>query len=368
MSWLPGYRSDGFGERAADALDRDGEARAIAELVTSRSASPPLAVGLFGDWGEGKSHFLDLVAQQVQEVSGSQLACRYVRQVRFNAWHYAETSLWASLVTELFTQLAAAPDTDPGTAQRQLSRLTADLVGQRQVRERLAAARQRREDLEHALSRVKVPWESLAGDGRRSIVEAAGGELPAEALYRESVSTFRVVRAALGNAWALIRSAGWRARLWFVLALVTSAALFFGIRWVWPHASGLPALGGLGGLVLVTQAVRSAISHAKPTWQNLTAARKRVRRAVEGLRTPLQTAVDVASAEVAALEQEMQNLTAAGQLAGLVGARAAAGDYRGQLGLMTQIREDFQRMTVLLAQASHDRSTQPPITFGCGSV
>ncbi|MET9088977.1 P-loop NTPase fold protein [Streptomyces sp. NPDC004237] len=355
VSWLPGYRSDGFGGRAADALDRDGEARAVAELVTARSARPPLAVGLFGDWGEGKSHFLDLVAQQVEEVSGSQLACRYVRQVRFNAWHYAETSLWASLVTELFAQLAAAPDTDPGTAQRQLSRLTADLVGQRQVRERLAAARQRREDLEHALSQVKVPWEDLAGDGRRSIVEAAGGELPAEALYRESVSTVRVVRAALGNARALIRSAGWHAWGWLVLALLASVALPVGFAWVWPRASRWLALSGL---VLLAQAVRSAVSHVKPAWQKLAAARKRVRRAVEGLRTPLQTAVDVATAEVAALEQELQNLTAAGQLAGLVGERAAAGDYRSQLGLMTQIREDFQRMAALLAHASHDRDTQ----------
>ncbi|MFD4601860.1 P-loop NTPase fold protein [Streptomyces sp. NPDC058464] len=354
---LPGYRSDGFGGRAADELDRDGEARAVAELVTSRSARPPLAVGLFGDWGEGKSHFLDLLAQQVEEVSGSQLACTYVRQVRFNAWHYAETSLWASLVTEMFAQLCAAPDSDPGTAQRQLSRLTADLVAQRQVRERLAAARQRREDLQRALSQVKVPWENLAENGRRSIVEAAGRELPAEALYRESVSTVRVVRAAVGNARALIRSAGWRAWGWFVLALVASVVLPFGIAWVWPHASRWLALSGV---VFLAQVVRSAVSRVKPAWKSLAEARKRVRRAVEGLRTPLQTAVDVATAEVAALELEVQNLTAAGQLAGLVGERAAAGGYRSQLGLMTQIREDFQRMAVLLAQAAHDRDTPSP--------
>ncbi|MFE2347961.1 P-loop NTPase fold protein [Kitasatospora cineracea] len=45
----------------------------------------------------------------------------------------------------------------------------------------------------------------------------------------------------------------------------------------------------------------------------------------------------------------MQDLTAAGQLAGLVSERAAGGDYRSHLGLMTQIREDFQRMAALLA-------------------
>ncbi|MEU3342260.1 P-loop NTPase fold protein [Streptomyces sp. NPDC006668] len=354
---LPGYRSDGLGRRAADELDRDGEARAVAELVTARTASPPLAVGLFGDWGEGKSHFLDLLGQQVEALSGSQLACDYVRQVRFNAWHYAETSLWASLVAELFAQLAAPPDGDAGTAQRQMSRLTADLVAQRQVRERLNAARQRRDDLQRALSHVDVPWKNLDEGRRRSIAEAAGGELPAEALYRESVSTVRVLRATCANAWTLMRSPGWRAWLWFALALVASAVLPIGITWIWPHASRWLAISGV---VFLTQGVRSAASHAKPAWESLNEARKKVHRAIESLRAPLQTAADVATAEVAALEQELQNLTAAGQLAGLIGERAAAGDYRSQLGLMTQIREDFQRMAILLAQASRHRDTPTP--------
>ncbi|MGW3447392.1 P-loop NTPase fold protein [Streptomyces sp. NPDC001076] len=354
---LPGYRSDGFGGQSTDELDRDGEARAVAELVTTRSASPPLAVGLFGDWGEGKSHFLKLLGQQVDALSGSPLAYKYVRQVHFNAWHYAETSLWASLVAEMFKQLAAPPGGDAGTAQRQLSRLTADLVTQRRLRERLAAARERRNDLRHALSRVDVPWKKLDQIQRRSIEEAAGRELPAEALYRESVSSLRVLRATFRNTWTLMGSAGRRAWLWFALALVASAALPFGIAWVWPHASRWLAISGL---VFLTQAVRSASSHAQPAWEHLKAARKKVHRAVEGLRAPLQTAADVATAEVAALEQELQNLTAAGQLAGLIGERAATGDYRSQLGLMTQIREDFQRMAALLAQASRQRATETP--------
>ncbi|MFG3295651.1 P-loop NTPase fold protein [Streptomyces sp. NPDC048179] len=350
---LHGYRSDGLGGRAADELDRDSEARAVAELVTARSASPPLAVGLFGDWGEGKSHFLALLGQQVEALSGSPLACHYVRQVRFNAWHYAETSLWASLVAEMFAQLAAPPGGDAGTAQRQLSRLTADLVTQRRLRERLAAARERRDDLQHALSRVDVPWKNLDEDRRRSIIEAAGGELLAEALYRESVSSVRILPAVFRNTWTLMRSAGRRAWLWFALALVASGVLPFGIAWVWPHVSRWLAISGL---VFLTQAVRSASSHVKPAWERLKAAQKEVHRAVAGLQAPLQTAADVATAEVAALERELQNLTAAGQLAGLVGERAAAGDYRSQLGLMTQIREDFQRMAVLLAQASRQRA------------
>ena len=72
----------------------------------------------------------------------------------------------------------------------------------------------------------------------------------------------------------------------------------------------------------------------------------------EAQRQRLQTAADVAAAEVAALEREVQNLTAAGQLAGMVADRAAGADYRSRLGLMTQIRQDFTRMAALLAYAA----------------
>ena len=107
---LPGYRSAG-----RDELARSADAAAVVELVTARSVLPPLAVGLFGDWDEGKSHFLDLLHARVAAAArpGNALAHQHVRQERFNAWHYAETDLWASLVGELFGQLAVpSADTD----------------------------------------------------------------------------------------------------------------------------------------------------------------------------------------------------------------------------------------------------------------
>ena len=82
------------------------------------------------------------------------------------------------------------------------------------------------------------------------------------------------------------------------------------------------------------------------------ASQKMARMAEGGQVQGLRTAADVAAAEVAALEGEMQDLTAAGQLAGLVAERAKAGSYRGQLGVMTQIREDFERMAGLLTRAA----------------
>ena len=134
----PRYRSDD-GE-GADRLSRLGEATALADLVLSTSARPPMAVGLFGEWGEGKSYFLRMVKQQVTAIADANpvYAYRHVRQIDFNAWHYAETDLWASLVSEIFTQLAAPRDArvdrDIGAEQRTQSRLASEIVAKRRLR------------------------------------------------------------------------------------------------------------------------------------------------------------------------------------------------------------------------------------------
>ena len=85
---------------------------------------------------------------------------------------------------------------------------------------------------------------------------------------------------------------------------------------------------------------------------------------MDGQQARLDLAVAVATQEVADLQRQLQNLTAAGQLAGLVAEQAQAGSYRSRLGLMTQIRTDFERMAQLLGQASHEpeKPTMRPAT------
>jgi hypothetical protein len=86
----------------------------------------------------------------------------------------------------------------------------------------------------------------------------------------------------------------------------------------------------------------------------------------------LQAEADAADADVKTLELRLQNVTAAGQLAGLVTDRASAGSYRSQLGVMTHIREDFEHMAALLAQAAAepqlDAATGPGDTTGSESA
>jgi WD40 repeat protein len=363
---LPTYRSDVT--VPIDELSRLGDAVALAELVTAKTAAPPLAIGLFGDWGEGKSHFLGLLQEQVAASAhpDNPLSCSAVRQVRFNAWHYAETDLWASLVAELFAQLAVPPDGDVAAEQRRQSRLVADVVAQRGLPERLRAARQRRDELQAELQRAEredvLPWRALDEEQRQQLERLAGPH--AERYYQQAVRTVAGLGEARRNAWQLLRSlkpAVMATLVAVVLAVAAAAAL---VAWYVPSLVGWSVTASVVTAVLATaeagRRIKAAmVKYAGPAWHTAV-------RLGEGQLQGLQTAADVADAEVAALENEIRDITAAGQLAGLVAERASTGSYRGQLGVMTQIRQDFARMAALLAQAGDPANAFSPGTDAVG--
>ncbi|MFF4448287.1 P-loop NTPase fold protein [Streptomyces sp. NPDC001502] len=351
---LPTYRSDVTA--STDELARAGEAAAVAELITARTATPPLAVGLFGDWGQGKSHFLGLLQEQVDATAqpDNPLAHSAVRQVRFNAWHYAETGLWVSLVAELFAQLAAPLGGDVDEEQRRQSRLTAELVGERRLRERLHAAQARRDELHKVLEEPESLWDRLPEE-HRAEVRLLAGEGP-EKVYAEAARTVAALRGTGRASWHLVRTAP-RVAAAVIAVLVVLAGATIAMAW------GLPALWGwaatLPGIACLAVAVRTAFRFARASRARASAAWQKAVQFGEQQRRRLETAADVADAEVAELTRQVQNVTAAGQLAGLVADRAAAGDYRSQLGVMTRIREDFQRMAELLAHVADDSPGTP---------
>ncbi len=120
------YKSDSAND-GEDCLDISRYARAFATVMAVKDNKPPMSIGIFGDWGSGKSFFMRLMREKAKEITqqtdinehGKRVFCENILPVEFNAWHYAETNLWASLVHTILSELDSALHKD----ERQLSLL-----------------------------------------------------------------------------------------------------------------------------------------------------------------------------------------------------------------------------------------------------
>ncbi|MBD2569157.1 P-loop NTPase fold protein [Anabaena lutea] len=105
-----------------DSLDVAKELQSLADVLMLRSLEPPLAVAILGSWGSGKSFGMHLIEKQVTKIRCQKLTEKqtwgdvgdepylspyvgHVYQIKFNAWSYAKSDLWASLMQTIFDQL-----------------------------------------------------------------------------------------------------------------------------------------------------------------------------------------------------------------------------------------------------------------------
>lgn len=140
-----------------DPLKRARDLRVLAGLLASQNVTPPLSLGLFGDWGQGKSFFMDQLKKQISffSKSGNENFHKEVKHITFNAWHYSDANLWASLISHIFSELCKSDTTQKDNeayssalAQKLMSlRLTSELYGSE-----LSKLAQKREELEKSVA------------------------------------------------------------------------------------------------------------------------------------------------------------------------------------------------------------------------
>jgi hypothetical protein len=95
----------------------------VALIATRTTDSPPLTVGVFGEWGTGKTCFLRLVEKGLQQ--------NEIPSVWFNAWRYGnEEHVWVALLQRVIDQLKGSGGFIRRTIVRvKLAMLQADFGG-----------------------------------------------------------------------------------------------------------------------------------------------------------------------------------------------------------------------------------------------
>jgi hypothetical protein len=163
---------------ADDQLGASAPARRIAKLFVAADVPPPIAVGLFGNWGSGKSFFMGLIKTHLDELTRDTAGGVYVKRavpIDFNAWHYQDTNLWAGLAMRIFEVLSAELALDdatksPEAIRQQLHRqLESSKAAKEEATSRQQAAITARTDaernLEAARAKVRLIPNAPAGVG-----------------------------------------------------------------------------------------------------------------------------------------------------------------------------------------------------------
>jgi hypothetical protein len=342
---FPGFARDGISGNGPDVLGREELVDQIARWLCARQLETPLAVGLFGDWGSGKSYFMERLRERIEQLRAESARaespigtayCTRVRQVNFNAWAYADSELWPSLAAEVFRSVAGHPD---AKSPKFTVAVDADV---RLAQERLAAA----EDSEKRGREQVVEAAEAVSKARAGIVEEAAKK--ASALgpgVSNAIASGQAVRDAL-TVRTLVR-ARWRSikpgkRVGMVVAalLVCIAAVIFLLL----APSTIARLATIVGAVL---ALGSAASPVSAFVLKLLREDAQLQSREREFRDAQRAEQSAAEARAAALA-ELEALARRGTTEVYASDQADVWAGRERLGVVAEIRRSFERLSRLI--------------------
>jgi hypothetical protein len=333
----------------------------LATVIADRDTPLPLSIGVFGEWGAGKSSFMGMLRTEVKRLAaGDDRYHREIAQIGFNAWHYADSNLWASLGDEIFRQLAG-PET---TSQERADKLRAKLTSRLEQGKQLKAATEQagetaaklRAQVDQALAKQDVTAKALVGAIRKSAWkrlgvtdEAERGKLLAEEL-RGTLTEADLLRRAPRDRRGKVALA---VAAILLLGGVFAAAVAPELRDWLKYVGGLFVLVAGWGTWALARA-RSGLRKLRELGEDLHAGlvKEAVGDGLEKLRAAEAEQL-VAEAQlkevvqhVGELGRELAQLAPGSRLYSFLAARSDA--YSGNLGLISVIRKDFQQLVQLM--------------------
>ena len=389
---------------------------ALAAVVVARAVEPPLSIGLFGAWGSGKTFFMRMLERRVAELSSdshssgraqsSLWAWRNVRQVRFNAWHYAAADVWAGLLDHLVRELARpARGVLPIELPEELSALAQQRVRQLAgAEEQVQAAKEELADATTALERAEAAAriEKIKFQEARKSTEKVRATKPAELVTEESrlrlndaltaaglptlgnsieetIRDIQEARAAWRSSSALGRTLTGR-RLFLGLScvlllgvLVTVVLERLDVDLAGTFGVMTAGVAAVGAIARWLAAAGRAVESRMKQYDEAEAAARRVEEEVAARMAQAYQNMELARQNVEVKQDQRQqaalrlreaqvradSVTPGNLLMQYLEARSATDDYRGRLGLIGTVRRDLQVISDGVSRNNQEAAEEP---------
>jgi hypothetical protein len=382
--FLPSFTAEGNHRTTKDQLDFSDDIDSFARAICLKSVKPPLAIGLFGNWGSGKSYFMENLIVRIEQLKGSH--SRYVEQavqVKFNSWHYSDANLWASLITELFDELFRFSKSQGKTEEvNKLSEKLQIAIFQKEAAEaKRKALEEKQAQLEREQARKRARLEDLTGLGLLKLIvkdPKVQQDLKSfdnehvEQIFKdkEKVDFFLDQTSQIGNKVRYFISELSRMRgRWMLVILL--ALLVASVPWSLVHFDLLakawqlltakiavylaPAVIVFTNAGKTLQAINKQFETARNCFKSLqqtfesrpkeeTNELRNNREELESTRTSLENI----NIEIGQITTELSDFKSGRKLLKFIEERSREEQYTAQLGLISLIRKDFKKLDALL--------------------
>ncbi|MEE9341327.1 MAG: P-loop NTPase fold protein, partial [Thermoplasmata archaeon] len=356
-----------------DLLDISTEVHAMADAVMLQDLSPPFVVGILGGWGSGKSFVMHLLRQRMRQIRAMRLKeeetwnddpekrslyVGHVYFVRFDAWTYAKSNLWASLMDRIFSDL----NDQLTLEEKQIEGVDAEV---KHPTEPLWSHLQRltrteREDLEQKVIGLALKQDALVST-ETGFLRSAFSEIvslpkkwsmakPAESAGFAALSAVSTLLPLVEGSLAYFKIHGLTASI--LLALLGFARA----RVNWARRRGRIALTDKdlsdGGRARLAN-LKSQLPELNPDQLQLVFKRSEAKRRAEKHQADL-CELEELETEVESRRQRIGMTAEFASLRELIDARKDENVYEKRLGLMHQVQKDFSDLSRSLVVSKTD--------------
>ncbi len=406
-----------------DLLNITKEVEALCGVLAAKDVTPPLSLGLFGDWGSGKSFFMRKMEKEIEELKtvardakGKSAFCPDIVQLKFNAWHYIDTNLWASLTSEIFEGLAGALADRPAELKDEKDKeyQRAVLIAEKAVlQQELTEAEEKKlqadgelEESERRLSELENDAQNIEAnlDPKTLIWEVASFVVRQPEVKEKAIEAKNALDDQLGKAakqlnippseattakvqnqllelrgngsrlramWLALRNSKSR---WVILMIVLAAAisitavvLLMKFTQVGAKLAGVisasmsvvvflsPYYGrALRGLNFIDDALKRNEEIKEEAKSTKRKSLERIYGEKQQNARDAQRELEVKSQKIKEKEAELQKLSINTQIATFIKQRSQSSDYTKYLGVISRARNDFEQLSILLEKEKQD--------------
>ena len=394
--------TDVTGGKLKDQLDFKSDCIALASVVAYKKFQPPLAIGLFGNWGAGKSFFMNKLRDQIQEFADlkDDKFCHKIVHINFNSWHYSDSNLWASLITKIFEDLEKSGEIED---QDKLKNLFENLNSYKELK---VESEQQLQKIQNELNELKKRQTTMEKEiqaqtnnlKNMSYVDIAKKVFSAEDVQKDiaelkvefdfiktgdmkqidaSLTELQTTGGKLAESIKILYSFR-KGNIW--IALAVSIGVLFGSAYLVTRVPYLQEMfNGMKPLIVtfsvfISQALLY-LNRATPYVNRLHEKLIKLKKTTEELelqarnefnvgRDEIQNKITSAMTEEAALkeqikmlelkkaetEYEIDNIASGKKLIGFIEGRVSDQRYINSLGIISWIRKDFEELDFLLKQ------------------